>query len=136
MEVEENISKNKRNNKNNKSITLKILVDEAEASLIKGKLNQYNESFRNNKFYKDKSMSEFLRETVLNSLLNVNNKVSDVQDSLSSDLELKINQIEKYTMRSITLTFENIIKSFGEDEARKILKKAKLDVIKIDDKAE
>ena len=136
MEVEENISKNKRNNPNNKSITLKILVDEAEASLIKGKLNQYNESFRNNKFYKDKSMSEFLRETVLNSLLNVNNKVSDVQDSLSSDLELKINQIEKYTMRSITLTFENIIKSFGEDEARKILKKAKLDVIKIDDKAE
>lgn len=128
----ENINPEKsKNNPNKKNITLKILVDESEAALIRGKLNQYNESFKSNKLYKDKSMSEFLRDTVLNSLLNL----SGLQSASGSNFELKIEQIEKYAMRNITLTFENIIKSFGEDEAKKILKKAKLNVITLDDES-
>jgi hypothetical protein len=134
---EENINLEKSNNKSSrKSITLKIFVDENESTLIKGKLNQFNESFKNNKFQKDKSMSEFLREIVLNSLLNLNNNSNNYSNNSQNNLEIKVDQSEQFTKRSISLIFEIMKENFGEDKAKKMLKKAKINIVALDEESE
>lgn len=110
------------NNSNRRNLTLRIFVNEQESLLIKGQLNRYNEILRNTKYYREKSMSGFLRDIVLNSLLNLN-----------SSLEPRIEQLEKYIMRNIALTFESMVRNFGESEARNILKKAKLNMVNLEE---
>lgn len=106
------------NNSNRRNLTLRIFVNEQESLLIRGQLNRYNEVLSNSKYYREKSMSSFLREIVLNSILN-----------LDGSLEPRLEQLKKYIMRNITLTFEGMVRNFGESEARNILKKAKLNMV-------
>lgn len=129
--MEENNIKENNINKDSstkKSITLKIFVDEYESALIRDRLKQHNINLKNDSILKEKSLSEFLREIVLKSVLDLNKNCSD------NDINSKINQVEKLIARNISLTFENIIKTFGDEEAGKILSKAKLNRFIIEDK--
>lgn len=116
--MEQNSTIMYNNNSNRRNLTLRIFVNEQESLLIKGQLNRYNEVLSNSKYYREKSMSSFLREIVLNSILN-----------LDDSLEPRLEQLKKYIMRNITLTFEGMVRNFGESEARNILKKAKLNMV-------
>lgn len=116
--MEQNSTIMYNNNSNRRNLTLRIFVNEQESLLIRGQLNRYNEVLSNSKYYREKSMSSFLREIVLNSILN-----------LDGSLEPRLEQLKKYIMRNITLTFEGMVRNFGESEARNILKKAKLNMV-------
>lgn len=107
---------------NKREITLKILVNEQENIFIKSYLQKINDDINaknnSNKIkIKQKSLSEFLREIILNSL---------IKNDLHSDfLNLKLNQIEKYIKRNLSLTFKNSEKLFGSEEAKNIFNKIK-----------
>lgn len=116
--MEQNSTIMYNNNSNRRNLTLRVFVNEQESLLIRGQLNRYNEVLSNSKYYREKSMSSFLREIVLNSILN-----------LDGSLEPRLEQLKKYIMRNITLTFEGMVRNFGESEARNILKKAKLNMV-------
>ena len=101
-----------------RNITLKIFVNETEELFIKGCLQKINDNIvlKNipNKFkVKQKSLSEFLIEIILNDLLK--NKSCD------NDIDLKLNQIERYVKRNLALTFKNTEKIFSSEEAKNIL---------------
>lgn len=103
---------------NKRNITLKIFVNETEELFIKGCLQKINNNIDlkniSNKFkIKQKSLSEFLRETILNYLLK--------NESYDNDINSKLNQIEKYVKRNLSLTFKNTEKIFGNEEAKNIL---------------
>lgn len=107
---------------NKREITLKILVNEQENIFIKSYLQKINDDINaknnSNKIkIKQKSLSEFLREIILNSL---------IKNDLHSDfLNLKLNQIEKYIKRNLSLTFKNSEKLFGSEEAKNIFNEIK-----------
>ncbi len=107
---------------NKRNITLKIFVNETEELFIKGCLQKINNNIDlkniSNKFkIKQKSLSEFLRETILNYLLK--------NESYDNDINSKLNQIEKYVKRNLSLTFKNTEKIFGNEEAKNILNNIK-----------
>ncbi len=100
-----------------KNVIIKICVSENEALFIKNYLKDFNENLReydsNLKTFREKSLSEFLREIILNHLLKI--------DCVDNNIEKKLNQILKFSKRNLSLSFKNTEKLYGDNEAKNII---------------
>ena len=91
-----------------RNFTIKILVNEEENFFIREKFNRC----KGDSFQKRKSISEFLRDIILRSLLG--------------EEQVQINNLEKLIKRTLSLTYKLIEKNYGEEEARKIITTLKI----------
>lgn len=104
-------------NMNRKNISIKIFVDNLESILIKEKLNLYNCFSEKNKNIKKKSLSEFLREIILKSLLNLDDENSYDKFNLKNELE----DLKKILKRNVRLTYKILEEKIGNEEAEKFV---------------
>lgn len=103
-----------------KNTFIKFFITETEELFIKSYLQKLNDNLsiknNNNKKYKPKSLSEFIREIVLNYLIQKNNIE---EENLFSRLE----KIEKISARTLTISYRSLEKIYSEEEAKNILDK-------------
>jgi hypothetical protein len=118
-----------KNFKNNRSEALKFLLTSEEKSLVKSYLENYNDKHPKNRV----NMSEFLRNILFKSLLNMQNSAWDnLENNLNNNKQKNDKNIvggnerfEKLLNRNLLLLYKMMERTLGKEETEKILEDVK-----------
>lgn len=111
----------KMTSKKKRDTIFKLFLSESESLFIKNHLEIYNRDIKNNSIendFKEKSLSEFIRDILLEHLSEFNKKDNNTSNN---NLLKRMEQLEKFTKRHMSLTFKDFQNRYGKEETQNML---------------